>query len=119
MTPSNYNFNDQYSGDTFDGITFELEYIDTGLPVDLTGCEVNIEFRYGKDNTLFQKRFTIGEGIIMVNASGGIVRLEPFDIDWPPRMYVYDMEFVYPNDEVKTYLRGTMKVVPDITQNNE
>lgn len=120
MTPSNYNFTDQYFGDTFDGVTFELKYLNTEEPIDLTGCTINMEFRYGKDGALLQRRLSTQTGeIIIEDEVNGIVKMNNFMVDWPPRVYIYDMEFVYPNGEVKTYLKGSMKVYPDITQNND
>ncbi len=112
---STYKIKNQYKNDTFDGVRFTVINSDTLLPVNLTNVGIRTQFRYRNETGRIVKEITDLDGITIEDATGGILKFNPFIIDWVADNYYYDIEFTYPNGVVKTYIKGTVKVIQDIT----
>ena len=107
MTPATYNIPSHYRGDTFDAITFTLK--EDGVAVDLTGATIKMNFRRDSPTGNIQQSMTIGSGLTVVNAVGGVFRLDSFINDWDVGRYFYDTELTFPNGGdgiVRTYFIG-------------
>ncbi len=105
----------QYKGDTFDGVQFTLLNTQNSTPIDLTGVNIKIQFRHNSKIGVIQKEITDGNGITIDDAVNGVFSVDSFIIDWPPIVYYFDVEITFPNGVVKTYIQGTIKVIQDIT----
>jgi hypothetical protein len=105
----------QYKGDTYDGVQFTLLNTEDSSPIDLTGAAIKIQFRYDSKIGTVQKEINIGSGVTVSDAINGIFSIDPFLIDWKPDTYFFDIQMTFPNGVVRTYIQGTIKVIQDIT----
>jgi hypothetical protein len=112
MIPATSNYNDAVRGDTVNTRRFTVTETvnDITTPLDLTGVVVKVKFSTQAANLVK----TIGDGVTIVDASGGI-----FDIDEMTftvlGTYKYDIQFTFASGDVKTYVKGVIKIVEDIT----
>jgi|TARA_R110000868_G_scaffold120688_1_gene320400 hypothetical protein len=112
---SNYKIKNQYKNDTFDGVRFTVIASDTLLPIDLTNVSIKTQFRYRTETGKIEKTITDLDGITIEDAVNGIFKFDAFIVDWVADVYYYDVQFTYSNGVVKTYIKGTVKVIQDIT----
>jgi hypothetical protein len=114
MSQDTYKFPDQYKGDTFWPNTFTIK--EDGVPVDLTGALIKITFRQSYAAGSIQKSFSIGSGITVNDASGGKFTLDKIlKFSWSAKNYFYDTEVTFPNNDVRTYFKGSLRVIQDGT----
>jgi len=108
-----YNIPRHRRGDTWDGInTIGIKV--NGVPVNLSGAQVVMEFREDYDSPIALTLSTLTSTIsVLPNLSS--VRVLPVLIDIPPATYKWDLQFNYSNTTVKTYLEGTWEIYFDIT----
>lgn len=111
MVPANYDFGNQYRGDSLDSIQFTIK--SNGTPINLTGVTIKCQFRQPFNGKTI-KEITNGSGIT-VNTSSGVIVIDEFILDWDAGLYLYDIEFTYPSGTVKTYIKGTINVISDNT----
>jgi hypothetical protein len=116
MTPATYNIPSHYKGDTFDAITFTLK--EDGVAVDFTGATIKMNFRRDSPTGNIQQSMTIGTGITVSNAVGGVFVLDSFLNDWDAKRYYYDTQVTFPGGAdgiVRTYFKGYQDVKQDTT----
>ena len=106
---------DQYKGDTYDGVQFTLLNTEDSSPIDLTGVNIKIQFRYHSKIGGVQKEISNGNGVTISDAINGIFSIDSFLIDWAPDIYYFDVQTTFLNGVVRTYIQGTIKVIQDIT----
>ena len=111
---ANYDILDQYKNDTFDGVGFTLQN-EAEAPIDLTGASIKIQFRHRSRGGAVVKEITNVDGITIENAANGMFKIDSFIIDWTPELYYYDVEIIFNDGTVKTYIQGKLKVIQDIT----
>ena len=108
-----YNFPNHISGDTFKGIS-AITLLENGSPIDLTDCSVYVQFRSIfnlASPVVFQ--FLSDEGNIGVTIPAlGIISIPAQIIDVPAGEYDYDLQVMFPDGVVKTYLKGRFKILP-------
>lgn len=114
MTPATYNIPNQYAGDTFDGfqVTVTQTSNDVTTPINLTNITIACKFKKDSSTVL---DLTEGSGITIVDAEDGIFKIDAFSVPTDAGTYNYDIQFTYSSGSVKTYMRGTMKVIQQIT----
>ncbi len=116
MTPATYNFKDQYAGDTFPGVQFELTKTTSGTTsaIDLTGATITfkLNFAYKSGKSIFL--LGIGSGITIVNATSGIFKIDQFSVPVEVGQYFYDVEVTDASEFISTYLSGTMTVLEQV-----
>jgi hypothetical protein len=113
-----YEFRPHISGDTFKGLTFELELNDE--PVDLTGYRIRMHLKRNPLRTTpkvfsFDTKSGSKGTITILDPAIGKFRLDPCIIDLPPFTYVLDIEFTK-DEVVRTFITGSWKILPDITR---
>jgi hypothetical protein len=118
MIPGIYNIKQQYKGDTFQGVEFQIVDSDTKVPVDLTSTDMRCQFRKGSPTGLVVKDISLGFGIAIVDALTGKFKIDSFDINWAAGMYYYDIPITFSAELVKTYIKGTLTVIQDVTTPN-
>lgn len=117
MTPEIYNIENQYRNDTFDGIEFKIENEVTGIGIDLTGCQILIQFKGGYQKSELVKTISNdNKGIENTDLLNGVFRILPFLVDWMPETYSYDIQITFPDGVVKTFVKGTVTVINDTTK---
>lgn len=110
-----YNFKDVVRGDSFGEKNIEIK--NELLPLDLTGVEIRSQFREKTKIGTLVKTLTNIDGIDVYDPTNGLFRVEDFIVDWPADIYYYDFQFTFPDESVKTYFGGYVKVIQDVTQN--
>jgi hypothetical protein len=113
MATQTYTIPNHLHGDTFKGLSFQVNV--NSAPKNLVSTLITIEFRLAKKTGNLKKRLTIGQGITVTNAAGGVFQINPFLADLPVGIYYYDIQF---NDAgvISTYVEGTWEIVQDVTQ---
>lgn len=114
MIPAVYNIPTQYAGDTFDGfqITVTQTSSDVTIPINLDGITLACKFKKSGTTVL---DLTEGSGITIIDAEDGVFKIDAFSIPTETGSYNYDIQFTYSDGSVKTYIRGFMKVIEQIT----
>lgn len=110
-----YKIKNQYKNDTFDGVRFTLLNSDSETPINLTGVSIKTQFRYKNSKGRVMKEITDLDGITIEDAVNGIFKIDAFIIDWEANIYYYDVEITFSGGIVKTYIKGTLQVIQDIT----
>jgi len=100
-------------GDTWDGIN-SISININGVPIVLSGAEVKMEFRQSLDSPV-AITFSSTDGTIEI-LNANTVRIPPRKIEVPFSTYYYDLQVTYPTGVVKTYMAGSWKIGPDITE---
>lgn len=113
MATQTYTIPNHLHGDTFKGTSFQVNV--NSAPKNLSGTQITIEFRLAKKTGNVKKSLSIGQGITVTNAAGGVFQIDPFAVQMPVGIYYYDIQF---NDAgvISTYVEGTWEIVQDVTQ---
>lgn len=113
--PAIIKLEDQYKGDTYDGVQFTLLNTEDSSPIDITDSSIRTQFRYLSKTGDVVKEITNGSGITISDSVNGIFSIDSFVIDWVPSTYYYDIEITFSNGSIRTYIEGTIKVIQDVT----
>jgi hypothetical protein len=102
-----------YRGDTW---SQGFRFLRDDLPVDLTGATVESEAR-PTNNGHHSAATRIPLQVDVTNAPNGEISLSlPSDLHtMPPADYVYDIEIAEADTTVTTWIRGTLTVLRDVT----
>ena len=110
------NLLDRKKGNTSRPVLFEF-FNDDGTEKNMTGVLAFLQFRAGDPNGYVRGDFSIGTGLTWVSESLGQLRVDQILIlDWPVDTYYYDVRLKFTDGSIKTYVRGTMNVIPIITK---
>lgn len=113
MIPEKQHLPDAYRNNTYSELSF-IFTDDNGFPVDLTGSSVRMEFR--QKGELKKCYDTFDGSIVISNTLLGTILIPEHIMDLDAGVYVYDITVTFSDGSVKTYLRGTIKVVGNITE---
>jgi hypothetical protein len=107
-----YNIPNILSGDTYDGVQFEV--IVNSAPKDLTNTGIKVYFRRQSKTGAIQKSISNGSGITKTDAVNGVFQIDAFTVDFPAGTYYYDIQF---NDSgvINTYVGGYWNILQDVT----
>lgn len=108
-----FDFPRQTAGDTFLQQQFTL--LINGVAVDLTSAAIKLEFRKQNSNGEVVQTLTIGNGITIVSAIGGIFTVDEFQLPEEPAIYIYDIQFTI-GTTVRTYIFGQLNLEDQVTQ---
>lgn len=104
-----------YQGDTFE-LIFQLKEKGVGTPVNLTGCIPKSEIRTSAASPDVVETFTA----VLDPAVDGKVKLSLTAAETtalsPGAALVWDVQLLWPDGVVKTYLAGTINVLPEVTR---
>jgi hypothetical protein len=108
-----YNFKDHVSGDTFNGVEFEM--LNNDVAINLTNCAIKIQIKpENKGASVLTKN--VGSGITITGPSLGVFRLDSFVCSLPAGYYDYDIQFTFPSGVIKTYISGKWRILKQITK---
>lgn len=112
MIQGTYNFPDIVSGDT--STTTDFQIITNGAPTDLTGCTIKMDFANAAGAVV--KYFsTVDSTITFTDIINGKFRVEQYLCDIPKGPYTYDIQIIFADGQIKTYVSGTITVLPQVT----
>jgi hypothetical protein len=107
---STYNFPNHITGDTYRGAVITLSDAD-GNPIDIEDAAVAMRFRLGSKSGTEYHDFEIS----ITNGAAGQITIPAQLVDWEAGVWYYDMEVTTYEDQVTTYMEGTMKVIQSVT----
>ena len=109
-----YNFKKHKTGDTFNGVDFEL--LINGLPKDLTGATIKMQLKKDKNSpAVLTLSSTVPEQINITDALSGLFSIVNQVISVPEGNYIYDIQFTFADGTVKTYISGGWPIINDVT----
>ncbi|MEU4726530.1 hypothetical protein AB0G06_43625 [Nonomuraea dietziae] len=88
-----------------------------GVPVDLTGCRARMEYRTSVGGPLVH-RFDAANGGLTIDESTNTINLyitPATSSAWTQLSGVYDLEVVFPNNDVVRLIEGSVTVSPEVT----
>lgn len=108
-----YNFEPHIKGDTFKGCRFTVNV--NNAPLNLTDCQIRMHLRTNPLHTAKYELSTTNGKIAIIDAENGIFEIPEQIIDIPAGYYYYDIEIIFLNGIVKTYINGRFEILQDIT----
>jgi hypothetical protein len=118
MIPAIYNLPDAYRGDSYGPIVFRFTDA-SGNAIGLNGTRACLQFRNKRTNDVavtwdsLDGTMTVSGNVVVMNPMAGI----SMEID--PTTYGYDLQIMSGSNFVKTYVRGDVTVVQDVTDVTE
>ena len=113
MEPETADYKSFLRGDTINARKFTLTQTLDGStsPVDLSGAKIRVHFVL---NSRIVKK-ALGNGITILDSANGKFRIDRFQLP-EAGTWVYDVEIVFPGETVKTWVKGSIKIVDDTTK---
>ncbi len=112
MIQGNYDFPDIVAGDTSETTEFVITV--NAAPLILTGATIKMDFRDPSGKVV--KYFTTENSTItIVDAINGRFRIEKYTCDIPAKTYDHDIEITLPSGVKKTYVKGQINVLDEVT----
>lgn len=110
------NLKDRIKNDTFSSVNFTIKDLGSGDPINLTGVDIHIQFRYRCKTGSVVKDIEVGTGITLTDPTNGIFTIDEFTpIVFEVGEYYYDAQITFTDGSIKTYVYGTFKVLQDVT----
>lgn len=104
-----------YQGDDF-SMTFRLKNKGTGTPVNITGCVPKADMKLAITDATVKMSFTA----VLLDPLDGTVTLSLSGAQTASlaagQAMVYDCQLKWLDNTVKTYLGGTITVLPEVTK---
>ena len=112
MTPAIVDFGSCVRGDTIDAKQFSLTRTVDGSTsiISLVGAEITVTF-YNNRQRITK---TIDNGITVTDAATGVFVLDKFSLEVAGN-WSYDIQLIFANGDVKTYIVGSINIKNDIT----
>ena len=112
MTPSIYNFPDVVREDTISSRQFTITRTVSGVtnPEDLTGATIKCTFKHEEEKVLKD----IQTVRTVTNPSCSIFVIYAFTLSKAGN-YAFDIEITFSNNTKKTYIKGSIKILSDVT----
>jgi len=109
-----YNFT-HIKGDTFEAVNFAL--IKNSVVLSLTGAVIKMQLRSECGGLIALSLTSVASaGITITNAAGGLFKINKQIINIASGNYLYDLEIVFADTTVKTWLSGEFLIECDITR---
>jgi hypothetical protein len=111
-----YNFPDHISGDSWKGLNITI--LENGEPLNITDCDIFIHFRpvHNLASPIFLELTSDKNNIGTIIPEQGLLAIDVTNFDIPSGVYNYDLQINFPDGSVKTYLKGTIKILPQTTR---
>lgn len=100
-----------FSGDYWDGFSFQLKNKSDGSFPDITGYQVEAWFKRNPDASYPNlKTVSIGSGITILNVNGHI-KVDGFELTgWQPGKVYFEVKLISPDSKRKTRVWGNFEV---------
>lgn len=104
-----------YQGDDF-SMTFRLKNKGTGTPVNITGCVPKADMKLALTDATVKMSFTAAlvdplDGTVSLSLTGAQTATLAAGTN-----LVYDCQLKWPDATTKTYLNGSISVLPEVTK---
>jgi hypothetical protein len=109
-----YNIPGHRRGDTWDGIP-SIGIRINGIPAVLSGSLISMDFKEDYDSPVVLTLSTANSSIL-IQSSLSSINIPARIIDLPAATYKYELQVIYHDSVVKTYMGGTWAILPDITK---
>lgn len=109
-----YNFPSHVKGDTFSSRQISFSSVTNNSPIDLTGAEINIQFKENASSNVAYFWSTSDNSITIDNPTNGVITMIAKIINAPASKYIYDIQ-VNINGVIKTYFQGSQTIIQDIS----
>jgi hypothetical protein len=107
--PGLYNFNDHYKGSTFSPLNVKFNF-------DITGAVIVCQIKKEIEAVVIHEWKT-GDNITVVDLETGEIVLEQIDeFNASAGVYQYDLQIKFVDGTCQTYIKGTVKVIDDISK---
>lgn len=112
MTPSTANYKDYTRGDTIGARAFTITKTvdDVTSPLNLTNAEIRVDFVFKE----YRVSKTIDNGITVNDAANGQFQIDSFTLTHVG-IWDFDVEIKFPDETVKTWVKGSIKILSDVT----
>ena len=111
-----YDYWDYIKGSSTESIIFTLTDQNDN-PINLTDINAFVQFRKSNETGALVKDFSVGNGITLVDASNGVIQIDSFIIDFEVGIYFYDLKIEFNSNKIKTYIKGSLKVLQNVNKN--
>jgi hypothetical protein len=109
-----YNFT-HIKGDTFDEMPFAI--VKNSVALNLTGATIRMQLRRECGGLIALSLTSVASaGITITNAVGGLFKINKQIINIASGNYAYDLEIIFSDGTVKTWLSGEFLIECDITR---
>jgi hypothetical protein len=109
-----YNFT-HIKGDTFDEMPFAI--VKNSVALNLTGATIRMQLRSECGGLIALSLTSVASaGITITNAVGGLFKINKQIINIASGNYAYDLEILFSDGTVKTWLSGEFLIECDITR---
>ena len=106
--PSDWTWKDHYKGSTFASKKIKFNF-------DITGATINCQLKLGQGTNVIYEWKT-GINITVLNILTGEIALNQINEFNPAaNNYIWDLQIKFANGTSQTYIKGTQKVIQDIT----
>jgi hypothetical protein len=114
MIPATYNLPDAYRGDSYGPVLLRVKDSE-GNYISFVGGEINLHVK-NKKNCAVVLSWSTSDGTVETPDDYSIILKEKIGcrMGMPPGVYVYDLQILI-NKVMKSYLKGSLSVVGDIT----
>jgi hypothetical protein len=102
-------------GDTFDEVPFQIFF--NTVPLDISDAIIRMQLRLEYGGNVYLALTSVdNEGITILDAVNGIFKINEQIINIKANSYIYDIEIIFANGEVKTWVSGNFNILPDVTR---
>lgn len=84
------------------------------FPFDISDCQIDLDFKYQMNNKVAFGWYT--DDLTFEKISQFEIVMKSRILDFPPHIYVYDLQVTFSNGDRKTYFGGSMEIKQDITK---
>jgi hypothetical protein len=102
-------------GDTFEAVNFEV--VKNGDALDLTGAVIRMQLRKECGGIPILSFTSVASaGLTITNAASGLFKINRQIINISEFNYLYDIEILFADQTVKTWISGNFSIQCDITR---
>ncbi|MBO9431602.1 hypothetical protein [Sulfitobacter sp. R18_1] len=114
MMPGCYDWPAQYSGDT--AWPFTLVFNKYGEPTDLSGAVIKMQVRNSRTGAVvLELTSAVSAGIDITSVTKGEATIGNYEVPDVPGVHVYDLQIIFPDNVVRTYLHGHYPIHKQVT----
>ena len=106
-----------YKGDTWNGIP-SITLQKNGNPIVIPNdASIYMQIKNDCEDSIAEQTLSTANGCISItDGANGTFRINPTIINIPSGTYVYDIQINFSSTLIKTYMRGSLTVVQDVTE---
>lgn len=115
MAFQTYNFNNHISGDTFNGVQFEV--LVNNVALNLTGANIIMKLRQNNNINVYYELTTTNGNITINEPTNGKFNINQQIINFTPAKYNYSIEVHLSNGNIYTYIQGIWTIIAQAINN--